>query len=62
MYGEKLLNPCHKCGGKPILHTRDIKRLADCTIQCSNCDMFVHCQTQEGAIEEWNKKEVVASE
>lgn len=55
MYGEKLLNPCAKCGGKPILHTRDIKRLADCTIHCSECDMFVHCQMQEEAIEEWNK-------
>lgn len=55
MHGEKLLNPCAKCGGKPILHTRDIKCLADCTIHCSKCDMFVHCQTQEGAIAEWNK-------
>lgn len=55
MYGENLLNPCAKCGGKPILHTRDIKWLADCTIRCSECDMFVHCQTQEEAIEEWNR-------
>lgn len=62
MYVEKLLNPCPKCGGNPILRTRNIKCLTDCTIQCSKCDMFVYCQTQEGAIEEWNKKEAVASE
>lgn len=47
-----ILSPCRKCGTIPILQTRDIKWLTDCTIRCHKCGMFVHCETQENAIRE----------
>lgn len=54
-YGAIILNRC-KCGGRPIMRVRDVLWLADVTIHCSDCDKFMHCQTQEQAIEKWNKE------
>lgn len=38
------------------MRVRDVLWLADVTIHCSDCDKFIHCQTQEQAIKEWNKE------
>lgn len=47
---------CPMCGGRIILHPRDLENLADVDAVCMKCSYKENFATMEQAIEAWNKR------